>query len=246
MVFGIIPARSGSKGLPGKNISLLGGYPLIAYSIAISRMVNVISRTIVSTDLSEIAGIAKKYGAEVPFLRPAELAQDKSEDIEFILHAIHWFRQNEQKIPDYWVLLRPTTPLRDPAIINSAITEMKNSKTATSLRSAHQASESPFKWFLRDSSGYFNGILPKYSNDQINGPRQSFPSVYIPDGYVDVLKSSFIIESGSLFGNKMLGFVSSFCAEIDTVEDFEFLEFELRKKSNPVFEYLKANFPKEN
>jgi len=246
MVFGIIPARSGSKGLPGKNIRLLEGYPLIAYSIAISRMAKAISRTIVSTDSPEIASIAEKYGAEVPFLRPAELAQDKSPDIEFIIHAIHWFRQHEQKIPDYWALLRPTTPLRDPAIINSAITQMMNNKVATSLRSAHLASESPFKWFSRDKNGYFNGILPEYSNDQINGPRQSFSSVYIPDGYVDVLKSPFIIESGSLFGNKMLGFVSPSCAEIDTAEDFEFLEFELKKKSNPVFEYLKANFPKEN
>lgn len=246
MIYGIIPARGGSKGVPGKNIRLLGGYPLIAYSIAVSRLVKGISRTIVSTDSPEIAVIAKKYGAEVPFLRPAELAGDKSQDIEFVLHAINWFQQYEQKIPDYLVHLRPTTPLRDPLIIDRAITEIMNNSDATSLRSGHPAAESPFKWFLRDSDGYFKGILPEYSNDQINAPRQFFPTVYIPDGYVDVLKISFIIESHSLLGNKMIGFVSPVCSEVDTIEDFEFLEFELTKKSNPVFEYLKANFPKEN
>jgi len=245
MVYAIIPARAGSKGIPGKNIKLLGGYPLIAYSIIAAKLSKNISRIIVSTDSTQISDIAKKYGAQVPFLRPVEFAQDKSRDIEFVLHAINWFRKNEQKVPDYFVHLRPTTPLRDPVIIDEAIMKIENNQNATSLRSAHPASESPFKWFTCDNQGYFKGILPEYSNDQINLPRQSFPLVYVPDGYVDVLKTSFIIASGSLLGNKMLGFISPVCSEVDTIEDFEFLEFELTKKSNPVFEYLKANYPRE-
>lgn len=246
MTYGIIPARSGSKGVPGKNIKLLDGYPLIAYSIIASKLAKNIARTIVSTDSPEISLIAKKYGAEIPFLRPAELATDKSQDIEFVLHAIGWFKQNEQKIPDHLVHLRPTTPLRNPMIIDQAIAQIKSDNDSTSLRSGHSASESPFKWFLRDDKGYFKGILPEYSNDQINLPRQSFPIVYIPDGYVDVLKTSFITGSHQLHGNKMIGFISPYCREIDTIEDFETLEFELTKNYNPVFEYLKTHFPKEN
>lgn len=246
MVYGIVPARGGSKGIPGKNIKLLGGYPLIAYTIAASKMTKNISRTIVSTDSAEIASIAKKYGAEVPFLRPAELAGDKSPDIDFVLHVINWFQRNEKKIPEYLIHLRPTTPLRDPAVIVQAIEEIKNNAEATSLRSGHPASESPFKWFLRDAQGFFKGILPEYSNDFINLPRQSFPTVYIPDGYVDVLKTAFITESRTLHGNRVVGFVSPTCVEVDSVEEFEALEFELQKGGNTVFEYLKANFPKEN
>ncbi len=245
MIYGIIPARGGSKGVPGKNVKLLGGYPLLAFSIAAVTITKNISRVIVSTDSTEIASVAKKYGAETPFLRPSELSGDKSPDIDFVLHAINWFRQNENKIPDYLVHLRPTTPLRDPVIIDQAIQEIINCAEATSLRSAHPAAESPFKWFRRDEQGFFKGILPEYSNDFINAPRQSFPTVYIPDGYVDVLKTSFILESNTLHGNKMLGFISPICTEVDRVEDFEFLEYELKKSNNPVCEYLKANYPKE-
>ncbi len=246
MVYGIIPARGGSKGIPGKNIKSVGGYPLIAYSIAASKMTKNISRTIVSTDSEEIASVARKFGAEIPFIRPGELAGDKSPDIDFVMHAINWFQQNEKEIPDYFVHLRPTTPLRDPIIVNRAIEEIEGCAEATSLRSGHPASESPFKWFLRDAQGFFNGILPEYSNDHINAPRQSFPVVYIPDGYVDVLKTSFVTQTHTLHGDKMFGFISPVCVEVDSIEDFEFLEFELRNNNNPVFEYLKANFPKEN
>lgn len=245
MVYAIIPARSGSKGVPNKNIRLLAGYPLIAYSIAAAKMSKNIVRTIVSTDSGEISSIAKRYGAEVPFLRPAGLAQDNSADIDFVLHAIDWFGKNENKIPDYLVHLRPTTPLRKPAIIDQAIQEIKSRLESTSLRSGHPASESPFKWFLRNTQGYFTGILPGYSNDFLNLPRQSFPVVYIPDGYVDVLKTAFIVESRNLHGDRMVGFISPTCVEVDSFEDFEFLEFELKKDSNPVFEYLKTNFLKE-
>ncbi len=244
-IVAIIPARGGSKGVPRKNIALLGGYPLIAYSIAIAKLAKNISRIIVSTDSSEFASIAKKYGAEVPFLRPADLSEDRSPDLDFILHAIDWFQQQEGRTPDYFIHLRPTTPLRDPVIINQAIKEIGGRVEATSLRSGHLAPESPFKWFMRDEQGYFKSLLSGYSSDQINAPRQSFPMAYIPDGYVDVLKTSFIRESHSLHGNKMIGFISPVCTEVDTIKDFEFLEYELKNNSNPVYEYLNANYPKE-
>ena len=246
MVYAIIPARGGSKGVPNKNIKLLGGYPLIAYTIAAAKMSRNISRVIVSTDSEQIALTARKYKAEVPFMRPVELAQDNSADIDFVLHSINWFKRNEGRIPDYMVHLRPTTPLRDPAVIDEAVQKIEACPEATSLRSGHPAAESPFKWFLLDEQGFFNGISPGYSNDSINTPRQAFADVYIPNGYVDILKMVFIEKSRLLHGNKMVGFVSPACVEVDNMEDFEFLEFELQKGNSLVFDYLKTNFPKEN
>ena len=239
-IVAIIPARGGSKGVPGKNIKKLNGFPLIAYSIAAARMSKRIQRIIISTDSEEIAHICKSFGAEAPFLRPAAFAQDNSKDLEFMLHAIDWCDKNEEFIPEYWVHLRPTTPLRDPKIIDRAIDILMEKSEATSLRSGHPASESPFKWFKKDVNGYFRGIID-ISNDVANNARQQFPEVYIPDGYVDVLKASFIKSSNLMHGDKMIGFVSPVCTEVDTIEDFEYLEHEVHKIKNPAFEYLMEN-----
>ena len=109
----IIPARSGSKSIKDKNLALLGGYPLIAYSIALAKTTEGVDRVIVSTDSLEYAKIAEKYGAEVPFLRPKALSQDTSTDYDFMSHAVNWFDDNSKIVPDFWIHLRPTTPLRD-------------------------------------------------------------------------------------------------------------------------------------
>ena len=179
----IIPARSGSKGIPGKNIAPLLGHPLIAYSIAASLASHSISRTIVSTDSEEIAEIARRYGAEVPFLRPAEFSTDISTDRDFLLHSIAWLADHEKVQPDYIVHLRPTTPLREPEVIDKAVRLLYDHVSATSLRSAHVASKTPYKWFEMDSSGYFRGIRPDdLRPEYYNLPRQSFPPVYDPKG----------------------------------------------------------------
>lgn len=240
----IIPARGGSKGVPKKNIKLLGGYPLIAYSIAAAALSKKIERVVVSTDSDEIAQISRRFGADVPFLRPKEFSTDTSPDIDFVMHAINWFRENEENIPELIVHMRPTTPLRDPSLIDQAINKILSNSQATSLRSGHPASESPFKWFILDKNEYFRSISPEYSNEDINKPRQFFPTVYIPDGYVDIIKASFVIKENILHGDKMLGFISPFCVEVDTIQDFELLEFELEKKGNPILDYLRKNYGK--
>jgi len=237
-VIAIIPARSGSKGVIGKNVCLLAGYPLVAYSIVAAKMTKTIGRVIVSTDSEEIAEICKKFGAEVPFLRPAEYSGDQSQDIEFVLHAIDWFQNNEKAVPEYLVHLRPTTPLRAPHIIDVAIRKIYDDREASSLRSGHPAAESPFKWFQMSEKGYFKGIRPQDSNEDLNLPRQAFPQVYIPDGYVDVLKTSFIRKTGIMYGERMLGFISPICKEVDTIEDFEHLEYEIKRKDSPLLDYL--------
>ena len=190
-VFAIIPARGGSKGVPKKNIRPLAGYPLIAYSIAAARLCSRIDRVIVSTDSEQIAELSRKYGAEVPFMRSPALAGNLSTDREFVIHALEWFGKNEAAVPDYLVHLRPTTPLRDPTLIDEAIAALMSDPEATSLRSGHEAPESPFKWFMRDEQGYFYGFNPDDPRPgYANLPRQIFPKVYIPDGYVDVLRTS--------------------------------------------------------
>ncbi|NQT66893.1 MAG: acylneuraminate cytidylyltransferase family protein [Actinobacteria bacterium] len=241
-IYAIIPARGGSKGIPKKNIKYLGGYPLIAYSIIAAKLSSLIERIIVSTDSEEIAEIALKYGAEVPFLRPSSIAKDNSKDSDFMIHAIDWFIKNEGISPEYWVHLRPTTPLRDADVIDDAIKRILINNTADCLRSAHKVSESPFKWFILDINGYFKGMVSNLSNEQLNAPRQEFPDVYIPDGYVDVLKTSFIQQTGLIHGEKMIGYISPFCIEVDTFEEFEILEYELKKKNYRILEYLKQNF----
>lgn len=239
----IIPARSGSKGVPLKNIYPLSGYPLLAYSIAAAKLTKKVKRVIISTDSRVIAEIAKSFGAEVPFLRPPEISGDTSTDQEWVEHAINWFLNNEGKAPQYIVNLRPVAPLRDPIIVDQAIEMIEESKVATSLRSGHPCPESPFKWCLKDGSGYFRAIRDGDNNDFINLPRQSFPTVYVPNGYVDILITSYIIEKKSLYGDRMLGYVTPINHEIDVEEDFNFIAYELEQNGSVILKYLKSNFP---
>ena len=120
-IIAVIPARSGSKGVRDKNIKEILGRPLIAYSIKAALQSKLIDRVIVSTNSRMYADKAISFGAEAPFLRPEEISQDDSTDIEFFQHLISWMKENEEYIPDYFVHLRPATPLRDPKIIDDAI-----------------------------------------------------------------------------------------------------------------------------
>ena len=236
-ILALIPARGGSKGVPKKNIKKLSGFPLISYTIAAAKLSKKINRVLVTTDSQEIADISKKYNAEVPFLRPAELSCDKSTDIDFVLHALNWLKDNESYIPDFIVLLRPTTPLREVELIDNAIEELEKKSAATSLRSAHVSSESPFKWFsVKDN--FYDSISNKYNLEDTNRPRQYFPDVYIPNGHVDILIPSCIEKDKSLFGNKILSFITPVCYEIDTIEEFEYIEYIIEKKSSNLKKYL--------
>jgi len=233
----IIPARSGSKGVPDKNIKLLAGHPLIAYSIAAAKIAG-IKRVFTSTDSEKYAEIASDYGAEVPFLRPQEIATDRSTDYEWVRHAMEWFKENEKVMPELWLHLRPTTPLRDTGVLHSAISLMLDHPEATSLRSGHEAPESPFKWFLKDEDGFFKGLREDLTPEKVNMPRQLFPKTYNPDGYIDIVRASHVLVNPTLHGNKMLVFESPLCTEIDTEADFEYLEYEIAKKSSSLLEWL--------
>lgn len=242
-VFALIPARGGSKGVPKKNIKVLGGYPMVAYSIVAARLCHGIERVIVSTDSPEIADIARSYGAEVPFLRPPEFAQDSSPNIDFIRHALDWFQTNERREPDLLIQVLPTTPLRDPVLIDSAIQRIQEKPEATSLRSVHQLAEPPQK-MMGIKGEFLVGFFPDDPRPEYyNLPRQTFAPSYQPNGYVDIIKTSFVRSGRGLFGPKILAFITPVTAEVDRPEDFEYLKYLIEKKGHPIHEYLKANFP---
>ena len=233
-IVAIIPARSGSKSLVDKNIKPLSGHPLIAYSIAAARMSTKIDRVVVSTNSQEYAGIAKQYGAEVPFIRPDEFSTDTATDKDFLIHAMNWLKENEGSVPEYWAHLRPTTPLRNIENIDNAIDEIMQDKSATSLRSGYKAPESPLKWFVKDDR-YFKGLV---SDEDYNLPKEAFKQVYIPDGFVDIVKSSFVMNNNEIHGDKMIGFESPVCTEVDSVEEFEYIQYQLDKNGSKLLDYL--------
>jgi len=237
-IVAVIPARSGSKGVKHKNIYPLYNKPLLSFSIEAAKKTQSIDRIFVSTDSQQYADIALKYGAEVPFLRPNELSQDMSTDYECMAHFLQWYRTTNNSLPEYIVHLRPTTPLRDPEIIEKAIQIMIKNKNATALRSIHEMGESAYKSFeLSDSLLKCIGTGSS-ELDPMNNARQSFPPTYIANGYVDVLKSEFIVSNKLLHGNKVVGFVTPCTVEVDTHDDIDFLEFLIQTKNKQYVDKL--------
>ncbi|HEY5903570.1 MAG TPA: acylneuraminate cytidylyltransferase family protein, partial [Anaerolineales bacterium] len=116
-VLAVIPARGGSKGIPRKNIRLFSGWPLLAWSIAAAQQAETVSRVIVSTDDEEIAAVGREYGAETPFLRPAEFARDDTTDLPVFEHALRWLDEHEGYRPEVVVQLRPTSPIRPRGLV---------------------------------------------------------------------------------------------------------------------------------
>jgi len=244
-IIAIIPARSGSKGVVDKNIKLLGGWPLLAYSIAVARLTEGVDRVIVSTDSQYYADIARKYKGEVPFLRPKEISGDNSGDYGFIKHALDWLQKTEDCQPEYLIHLRPTTPLREPSIIEAAISCIKSAKEATSLRSIHQMSETAYK-SIEVEKGYLKCIITGSADTEVvNRPRQEFNDTYQANGYVDIIKSSYVSENKKVYGDRAIGYLTPRVAEVDIIGDFDYLEWQISKQDNSAYKYLRENFPGE-
>ena len=229
-IVALIPARSGSKGVPHKNIRELGGHPLIEWSIVACKKSHLVDRVIVSTDSKEYAELSISKGAEAPFLRPIEISSDKSTDYEFIEHALNWLAQNGGE-PQYIVHIRPTTPIRNPILIDQAIKHFISSPIATAMRSVHLMAESAYKTFeIAPSSGQLRQVGSKSTAlDVANNARQVFPQTYIANGYVDILSTKFIRENQMIHGDHVIPFITPVTHEVDSEEDFDFLEFQLSK-----------------
>ena len=230
----LIPARGGSKGILKKNIKLLMGHPLIAYSIAACKRCSLIDQIVVSTDDPEIAKIAEQYGATIPFLRPEKYALDTSTDNQVLNH---FFEQSGELDIAF---IRPTTPLRDPDSMSRCIEVFyHNYNTCSSVRSMHELPESPYKMYRLDEEGYCTGFFENFNGEKnySNLPRQVFPKAYHPNGYIDIVKRGEVITNNT-FGEKVFPFITEFCIEVDTQDQFEALEINLERKSSPLWEFL--------
>lgn len=223
-VLAIIPARGGSKGLPNKNILPLLEHPLIAYSIKAAQDASLVTRIIVSTDSEEIANVAKRYGAEVPFLRPDEFAQDLSTDIEVFEHALDWLKDNEGYRPDLVVQLRPTSPVREAKMIDKCIERLRNNQEADSLRVVTPSPITPYKmWFVENEERPLIPLLKiDVFDEPYNEPRQRLPKTYWQIGTLDVIKPYVITEQKSMSGKRILPFIvdNVFAIDIDELESF--------------------------
>lgn len=237
-VFALIPARGGSKGVPNKNLRPLAGFPLIAWAIAAARGCPAIRRTIVTTDSPDIADAARRFGAEVPFMRPAALAGDLSPDRDYVDHALDFFGARGET-PDCFILLRPTTPLREPERIARAIDDFLGVSEATSLRSVHPLPEPPQK-MMGIEDGWLAGLFPHDTRaEYYNLPRQSFPTAYQPNGYVDILSSKWLrANRAGIFGPRVRAAITDLAIEVDTVEAFDFLEFQISRRRPPLLDRL--------
>jgi len=229
-VVALIPARSGSKGLADKNVRDLGGRPLMAWTIAACRRAGRIDRVVVSTDSEEYAAIAEAHGAEVPFLRPPEISGGRSTDREFVVHALDELAGVGSE-PDLVVHMRPTTPFRDPDLVDRAIEAFASpggSVRPTALRSVHATPESAWKCLEIGGDGMLRRMGVEDSDlDASNVARQEFPPTYVANGYVDVLSTAFIRESGLLHGSRVLPFETPQVIEVDDLYEFELLEAQL-------------------
>ena len=225
-VLAIIPARGGSKGVPRKNIRALAGKPLIAWTIQAALKSRYLDRIIVSTEDSEIAEVAKTWGAEVPFMRPAELAQDDTPGVDPVIHAI-------RSLPgyDYVVLLQPTSPLRCHTDIDGCIELCENEK-APSCVSVSEPDKSPYWMFTVDAQGRMKRLLEL---DRTISRRQELPPVYALNGAVYVVQTGSLLETRSFVTESTMPYLMSKngSIDIDTETDFAIAEFFLERVIKP-------------
>lgn len=219
----VIPARGGSKGIPRKNIKDFAGHPLIAYSIAAGLRAETVTRVIVSTDDEEIADIARQCGAETPFLRPAEFAQDSSLDLPLFQHALDWLAQHEDYYPEILVQLRPTSPIRPRRLVDEAVRLLLEHPEADSVRGVIPAGQNPHKmWRIDAETGRMRNLLDVEGiAEPYNAPRQALPPVYWQTGHIDAIRPR-TIQSGSMSGTVILPVTidPAYTVDIDTPKDW--------------------------
>lgn len=224
-VLAIVPARGGSKGLPRKNLTSFLGRPLIEWSIRAGLEAEAVTRTIVSTDDDEIAAAALAAGAEVPFLRPAELAQDDTLDLPVFQHALRWLETEEGYRPEIVVHLRPTTPLRSPGLVDEGVQLLLDDPSAHSVRSVCVAAATPYKMW-RAEGDRLVPLLDSPIREHWNAPRQALPTVYLHTGTLDVIRRETLLELDSMTGREIIPIAIpvELAGDIDDQLDLEWTE----------------------
>jgi CMP-N,N'-diacetyllegionaminic acid synthase len=249
-ILALIPARGGSKSILHKNLIMVAGKPLVAWSIEHAKQAKCVTRIIVSTDDDNIARVARDYGAEV-IERPAEFATDTSPDLSTFYHALKHLWSAEGYMPQLVVHLRPTMPLRLEGDIDRAIGMLLADPKATSIRSVSVAKQSPYKMWCGPSNGY---ITPFYNDDdrdallqakignnhgkpayikwageQHSLPRQLLPQFLHQNGYIDVIRAKTILDDRKMAGDYVLPFyVNDLPDDLDYLSDLPALELAMR------------------
>lgn len=220
---GLIPARGGSKGIPGKNIKNLAGKPLIAWTIASALKSKTCSRLIVSTDDEKIASVAREWGAEVPFIRPAHLATDTSASISVVEHALKWLEENEQCYPEYVMLLQPTSPLRSADDICNCVDIVKI-KNAIAVVSVCEANPHPYIVKKISDTGTLENFVP---TEKKIDRRQDMPPAYALNGAIYVTRCDSLISTHSFTPDGTVAYImpKERSIDIDSSLDFQFAEF---------------------
>jgi len=221
----IIPARGGSKGVPRKNIRLLAGKPLIAWTIEEAKKSKYIDRLILSSEDEEIIDVAKDWGCEVPFKRPNELALDDTPGVDPVIHAINTLPEKY----DYVCLLQPTSPLRKVEHIDGCIEKCINNN-ADSCVSVTEVDKHPYWMYELNKTEI---LVPLFDDEKLTR-RQDAEKVYVLNGAIYIAKSDFILNEKSFVGENTSAFVMDKISslDIDSIEDFYFADFLLKMEFN--------------
>ena len=239
-ILAVIQARGGSKSVPGKNIRELGGKPLIAWTILAAKASKKVTRVVVNTDDPEIAAVAKQFGAEVPFLRPAEFATDKAPSLPMYEHALAWFAEHENYRPDAIGQLKPTNPLRTAGHIDAAIDLFLAAPPCDSVISVSPVHDHPYKIWKVGADGFMEPFLPESFTGIKDAPRmrrQDLPPAFRHNGAVNVIVPITILEQHSMNGRRVKAYVMAGADDslnIDTIRDFAVAEFILRDRTDRV------------
>lgn len=230
-VLAIIPARGGSKSIPRKNVKTLGGVPLIAYSIAAAQQAETVTRLIVTTDDEEIARVAESFNAEVPFMRPAELARDDTTDLPVFQHALRWLEKYEGYQPEVVVQLRPTSPLRPRYCVDAAVRALLGDPRSDSVRAVVTSGQNPYKMWRPAPGGLMQPLLTHESAEPYNEPRQRLPPTYWQTGHVDAARYDTVMRRHSMNGDAIRPLLidQAYVADIDTPFDWERAEWLLSR-----------------
>lgn len=225
-VLALIPARGGSKSIPRKNIRSFAGHPLIAYSIAAGLAAEMVTRVIVSTDDDEIAQVSRQYGAQVPFMRPAEFARDETPDLPVFRHALEWLAEHDGYTPQIVVHLRPTSPLRRAWHIDQAVYRLIEQPQADAVRTVCVPFQNPFKMWQIGADGLMRPLMQTSFKEPYNMPRQALPEVYWQTGYVDAVWADTILTKKSMTGDRILPLVidPGEWIDIDSPDDWRHAE----------------------
>lgn len=226
-VLALITARGGSKGLPGKNIRTLAGKPMIAWSIEAARASGVVDRVVVSTDDAEIARVARDWGAEVPFLRPAELAGDNAAHVPVVLHALDWLAGHDGYRPELVLLLQPTSPLRTAVDIRDAVSLYRKNRPQAVV-GVCEPSHHPWLIKTEDEEGWLKDFVVKPAGYL---PRQKLPNVYAVNGALYLISVEALRELETFTPPHTLPLVmpAERSVDIDTEHDLRLAEFLLRE-----------------